>query len=225
MMLACEQTKSGRLKQPDCARAAAARCCTRCVASQHPCPPPPLPCPPRAVSLLAAAGRHHYRTRRPEGPHARGAGARTSARSLTARWLLRSCAAHACPPPCARMNAAIRRLRAAHGAGVCADQECGIQAVRLRARGRRSVLRPCPDPMAPLPVPQRPCPQHTGSSLAVVRARSGGTRSRDGSCAGGAQDHLTTISSETRSPRPPRSAFAPAVPSRRRRTDWRQTCS
>jgi len=187
MMLACEQTKSGRLKQPDCARAAAARCCTRCVASQHPCPPPPLPCPPRAVSLLAAAGRHHYRTRRPEGPHARDAGARTSARSLTARWLLRSCAAHACPPPCARMNAAIRRLRAAHGAGVCADQECGIQAVRLRARGRCSVLHQFHNPMLPRVTPQRPCPQHAGSSLAAAGRHHYRTRWPEGPHARGAE--------------------------------------
>ena len=62
MMWACAQTKNGRLKRPDCARAAAARCCPCCVASRHPCPPPPAPpCPPRAGSLLAAAGRHHHR--------------------------------------------------------------------------------------------------------------------------------------------------------------------
>ena len=41
MMWACAQTKNGRLKRPDCARAAAARCCPRCVASRHPCPPLP----------------------------------------------------------------------------------------------------------------------------------------------------------------------------------------
>ena len=70
MMWACAQTKDGRLKRPDCARAAAARCCPRCVASRHPCPPPSAPpCPPRAGSLLAAAGRHHHRTRWPEEPH------------------------------------------------------------------------------------------------------------------------------------------------------------
>ena len=52
-MWACAQTKNGRLKRPDCARAAAARCCPRCVASRHPCPPPLCPPLPAARRIFA----------------------------------------------------------------------------------------------------------------------------------------------------------------------------
>ena len=48
MMRAHEQTKNGGFKRPDCARAAAARCCT----SQHPSPLPAPP-PPRSRARRA----------------------------------------------------------------------------------------------------------------------------------------------------------------------------